>query len=153
MQMTQDSQRIDKLELDLVGIRHELTTNAQTLKEIKDVLVKQADILSAVTLLRETVSQVKETVKGLEGTFERRKEVTEKNNRTFLEFMNRSKGALAVCLILFGVVQGFIISENKDREQLYRNLQTEIDNLEKEVLILQTSKLNQKDISSVKQTN
>jgi hypothetical protein len=138
--MPPESERIDKLELDFVGIRHEMATNNQTLREIKDVLVRQADILSTVTYVKETVNQVKESVKSLEETFERRKEITEQNNRTFLEFMNRSKGALAVCLILFSVVQGFIISEYKEREGSYKELEAELKKLEKEVIILQTSK-------------
>lgn len=113
--MQEEQKRIEMLEKDLVGIRYELSTNNETLKEIKNAILQQSEILRTVSAIRETVHQIRKDVNDLEDIFEDRKETTDNNNKIFSDFVSRTKGVIAACSIFFVIIQGvvgFVLNEN-----------------------------------------
>lgn len=125
--MQEEQKRIEVLEKDLVGIRYELSTNNETLKEIKNAILQQSEILRTVSGIRETVSQIRKDVNELENTFELRKETTDSNHKVFSDFVSRTKGVVAACSVFFVLVQSaiaFVLNENyQDRKELAKEIQ------------------------------
>lgn len=122
-------ERIQKLETEIVGIKHELTTNNETLKEIKTAIVQQSSILQNVVGIRKDVDELKEV-------FEKRKEVTDNNNKQFSDFVSKFKGGLAVGLFFFGILQGsfaYLITEYRDESKKF---QQEVVTLQREMAVL-----------------
>ena len=139
-----EQQRIDELEKDMLGVSYRLDAQGEVLREIRDVLVQQSQILQNVTAIRESINRVKDDVDRLEVTFEKRKETTDENNKTFLEFVNRAKGALVVCALIFGLVQTIVYDSFNDNQATHKELQLEIKQMQKQITVLEAAKPQQK---------
>lgn len=137
--MSDEQQRINELEKDVLGINHKLDTHGKVLEEIRDVMVQQNQILQNVTSIRETVNQVRKDVDNLDDKFETRKEVTDNNNKSFSDFVSRFKGGLAVAMFMFTIVQGTIAFVLHDNYNDHKAFQQEIQKLHIENAVIRNS--------------
>lgn len=121
--MSQEQQRIELLEKDMLGISYRLDNQQEVLKEIRDVLVQQSQILQNVTAIREMVNQVRADVDELEDTFENRKKDTDNAHKDFREYVNKSKGVVLTLMFFFTIIQGtiaFVLKDNYETHQMYQ---------------------------------
>lgn len=99
---------ISGLKLEMVGVKHVLSSQEKILEEIKDVLVSQSKTLENMVHLKEKTNNLEDEVQYLRGLFEARKEQTDENHRKYNDFISKFKGGLIVISICAGALQTYI---------------------------------------------
>lgn len=118
-----EDQKISNIEKDVVELRASSAYQSQILAEVKQILHEHKNILQNITLIQETVNSLRGDVDGLERVFETRKEVTDGNNKNFADFVSKTKGVVAACVIFFGIIQGaiaFVLSDNYETHKIFQ---------------------------------
>lgn len=131
-----EDQKISNIEKDVVELRAASVYQSQILSEVRQILHEHKNILQNITLIQETVNSLRGDVDSLEKVFETRKEVTDGNNKNFADFVSKTKGVVAACVIFFGIVQGAIAFVLSDNYETHKHFQKEFQELRIENAII-----------------
>lgn len=130
------SDKIHSLEIKFTDLTKVVENQGVVLGEIKQILQKQAEIMITVSENKKATENLKDDVDNLQYIFDKRKDVTDQNNKNFADFVSKSKGVLATCLFFFTLLQGIIgysITKSYDN---FVDLQKEVKELHKEVAVM-----------------
>ena len=131
-----EDQKISNLEKEMIQLKGSVEFQSKILKDVKEILHEHKNILQGMLLLRDNVEEVKKDVAYLERIFESRKEVTDTNNKNFSDFVSKTKGVLAACVVFFGIVQGSVAFVLSDNYETHKNFQKEFQELKIENAII-----------------
>lgn len=131
-----EDQKISNIEKDVVELRASSAYQSQILAEVKQILHEHKNILQNITLIQETVNSLRDDVDSLERVFESRKEVTDGNNKNFADFVSKTKGVIAACVVFFGIIQGAIAFVLSDNYETHKHFQKEFQELRIENAII-----------------
>lgn len=131
-----EDQKISNIEKDVVELRASSAYQSQILAEVKQILHEHKNILQNITLIQEAVNSLRGDVDSLERVFESRKEVTDGNNKNFADFVSKTKGVIAACVVFFGIIQGAIAFVLSDNYETHKHFQKEFQELRIENAII-----------------
>lgn len=116
------------LQIDMIGVKHILTTQGDTLREIKDVLVILTRTLDEVTRAKERIQVLDEDIVRDRKKFEDHESYSNAKIIENEKFKGKIAGALIVASIFFGFVQTsvgwYVIKNDTYVEQMKEKIST-----------------------------
>jgi polysaccharide pyruvyl transferase WcaK-like protein len=99
---------VGDIKIELVGVHHAISDQANILKELKEVIVNQNKTLNSVYELKGKVEGVESELKELQEDYRIRKDSTDVFIREGASFMDKAKGGLAVAVFCFTMIQAVV---------------------------------------------